>query len=273
MIISNSNIHYIIESDPPPDVSEYCPKLEDIERKIKKKNFKELTKEEKEFIKEVHVILVTATTIEYRAVMGATKSTFGATDPTGSDGNYIKVVTENRSANFILGKFGPCNVAITRTGQGPDETEKILVSVQNEVKAKFVIAIGICYGAKESKTKELDDKTNLGDIIVAKSIIDTAHQRIEGKETIILTNQYKCGENLFNLFKHDEIFEIENKAVKVHHQGDLASEFTLFRSKEAKEEKLKYVQRALGGEMEAKGIYKAAERVGFEWIVIKAIVD
>ena len=75
------------------------------------------------------------------------------------------------------------------------------------------------------------------------------------------------------MFQHDKVFEFEDKAVKVHHQGDLTTEFTLFRSKEAKEEKLKYVQKALGGEMEAKGIYKAAERGGFEWIVIKAIVD
>ena len=195
----------------------------------------------------------------------------GATDPTGSDKKFIKVITNDKTANFILGKFGSCNVAITRTDQGPDETEEILVSVQNDVKAKYVIAIGICYGAKESKTKELSDKTNLADIIVAKNIVDTGHQRIEGKETIVITKSYPCGKNLFKLFKHYEVFEFENKAVKVH-QGDLASEFTLFRSKGAKEEKLKYVQGALGGEMEAKGIYKAAERRGFEWIVIKAIV-
>ncbi|XP_019854003.1 PREDICTED: uncharacterized protein LOC109583199 isoform X2 [Amphimedon queenslandica] len=254
------------KSDPPPDVSEYCPKLEDIERKIKKKKFRDLTEEDKEFIKKVRYILVTATDIEYRAVMGAI-------DSPGGDGNYVRVITKDKVANFIMAKFGPYNLAITRTGQGPDETEAILVSVQNDTKAKYVIAIGICYGAKESKTKDLGDKTNLGDIIVAKSIVDTAHQRIEGKDTIVLTNTYPCGKKLFNLFKHDEVFEFEGKAVKVHHQGDLASEFTLFRSKEAKEEKLKYVQKALGGEMEAKGIYKAAERVKFEWIVIKAIVD
>uniref|UniRef100_A0A1X7TK72 Nucleoside phosphorylase domain-containing protein n=1 Tax=Amphimedon queenslandica TaxID=400682 RepID=A0A1X7TK72_AMPQE len=255
------------KSDSPPDVSKYYSELGDIERKIKgKKMFKELTTNEMKFIEEVHLILVTATTIEYCAVMGAT-------EPTGEDGNYIKVVTNDGSANFILGKFGPCNVAITRTGQGPDETEDILVSIQKDVKAKYVIAIGICYGANKNKTKELSDKTNLGDIIVAKSIIDTAHQRIEGRDTIVLPTEHKCGKNIYKLFKHDEVFEIENKPVKVHHQGSLASEFTLFRNKEAKEEKLKYVQQALGGEMEAKGIYKAGERGGFEWIVIKAIVD
>ncbi|XP_019854006.1 PREDICTED: uncharacterized protein LOC109583202 [Amphimedon queenslandica] len=197
----------------------------------------------------------------------------GAIECTCSDGNFIRVITKDKSANFILAKYGSCHVTITRTGQGPDETEEILVSVQKDVEAKYVIAIGICYGAKESKTKELSDKTNLGDIIVAKSIVDTAHQRIEGKDTVVLTNTYPCGKNLFKLFKHDEVFQIKGKVVKVHHQGSLASEFTLFRSKEAKEEKLKYVQRALGGEMEAKGIYKAAERGEFEWIVIKAIVD
>ncbi|XP_019861327.1 PREDICTED: uncharacterized protein LOC109589735 isoform X1 [Amphimedon queenslandica] len=255
------------KSDPPPDVSKYCPKLEDIEQKIKKKKFKDLTVEEKEFISKVRYILVTATPIEYRAVMGSI-------DPPGSDGNYIRVVTTDKVANFILGKYESCNVAITMTGQGPDKTERVLVSVQNDAKAKYVIAIGMCYGTKESKEKELDDKTNLGDIIVAKSIVDTAHQCIEGKDTIVLTNTYPCGKKLFNLFKHHEVFEFQGKTVKVHHQGSLASEFTLFRSKEAKEEKLKYVQGALGGEMEAKGIYKAAERVGgFEWIVIKAIVD
>ncbi|XP_019862861.1 PREDICTED: uncharacterized protein LOC109591595 [Amphimedon queenslandica] len=255
------------KSDPPPDVSKYCPKLDDIEEKILTKKFSKLTGEEKEFIKKVRYILVTATPIEYRAVMGSIK-------PTGDDGQYIKVITKDRSANFILGKYESCNVAITRTGQEPNETEDILVSVQKDVEAKYVIAIGICYGAKESKTDELDDKTKLGDIIVAKSIIDTEQQRIEGKDRSTIPTEYHCGTNLFNLFKHSEVFKIEKKTVKVHHQGSLASEFTLFRSKEAKEEKLKYVQKALGGEMEAKGIYRAAKRGGgFEWIVIKAIVD
>ncbi|XP_019857626.1 PREDICTED: uncharacterized protein LOC105314337 isoform X2 [Amphimedon queenslandica] len=192
------------KSDTPPDVSKYCSKLEDIEEIILMKKFSKLTGEEKEFIKKVRYILVTATTIEYCAVMGAI-------EPTGADGKYIRVITKDKVANFILGKYTSINVAITRTGQGPNETEDILVSVQKDVEAKYVIAIGICYGANESKTKELSDKTNLGDIIVAKSIVDTAHQRIEGKDTIVLPTEYQCGKNLFKMFKHDEVFKIEAK--------------------------------------------------------------
>uniref|UniRef100_A0A1X7UIF1 Nucleoside phosphorylase domain-containing protein n=1 Tax=Amphimedon queenslandica TaxID=400682 RepID=A0A1X7UIF1_AMPQE len=157
------------------------------------------------------------------------------------------------------------------TNEGPDNTDEVLTSVQNDVKAKYVIAIGICYGAKESKTKELDDKTNLADIIVAKSIVNTEHQRSE--ETInVLPDTYQCGETLLNLFKHDEVFEFERKFVKVH-VGVLASEFTLHDSETKKQEMLQQVPQALGGEMEANGIHRVARREKFEWIVIKAIVD
>ena len=237
---------------------------------MKKIQVAKLNQEEKELLKKIDIILVTATSMEYRAVMGATK-------PPGRDGKYIKFVTKDGAANFILAKYGPCNVAVIMTNQGPYETESVLSSVQNDVKAKYVIAIGICYGAKESKTKELGDKTKLADIIVAKSIVDTSEKRNEGAETKIKQKEYRCGRKLFNLFQQDKVFKIEDKAVKVH-VGVLASEFTLQRSEEEKQKILKFVPQALGGEMEANGINRVAEKMvaeedKFEWIVIKSIVD
>ena len=220
----------------------------------------ELTKKEKEIIEATKFILVTAVDIEYRAVMGQATST-------RSDKKFLKVIVEDRSANFILGNYGECRVAIIQTGTGPDKTEKILKSVQKVVKAEYVIAIGVCFGAKKSKT-------NIGDIIVAESIIDTTEKRREGKKTTVISKEYDCGKNLFNWFKHDKSIEIEEKSVKIHH-GPLASEKTLYRSAEEKEEIFRQVPQALGGEMEANGIRKAADESEkkFEWIVIKAIVD
>ena len=232
---------------------------------MKKIQIVKLKPEEKKFLEKINIILVTATSMEYRAVMGAT-------DPPGSDGKYIKVITTDGAANFILAKYGPCNVAVIMTNQGPDKTERVLSSVQNEVKAKFVIAIGICYGAKESKTKELGDKTKLADIIVAESIIDTTEKQNEGAGIKIKQKEYRCGRKLFNLFQQDKVFKIEDKAVKVH-VGVLASEFTLQRSEEEKQKILNVVPQALGGEMEANGINRVAETDKFEWIVIKSIVD
>ena len=228
---------------------------------------KELTNDEKEIIEATKFILVTAVDIEYRAVMGQATST-------RSDKKFLKVIVEDGSANFILGNYGPSKVAIIKTGQGSDETKKILEPVQKVVKAEYVIAIGVCFGVKKSKTKELGNKTNMGDIIVAKSIIDTTKKRYEGEKTTVISETYHCGKNLFNMLRHDDTIEIEGKSVKIHH-GPLASEESLYRSAKHKEEILGQVPQALGGEMEANGIRKAADESekNFEWIVIKAIVD
>ena len=243
-----------------PDVSKHCPKLEDIDKTLLERPIKELTKEDKEIIKATKFILVTAIDIEYRAVMGQATST-------RSDKKFLKVVVEDRSANFILGNYGPSKVAIIRTGTGPDKAEKMLKSVQKVVKAEYVIAIGVCFGAKKSKT-------NIGDIIVAESIIDTTEKRHEGEKTIVIPETYRCGENLFNMLWLDDTIETEGKSVKIHH-GPLASEKSLLRSAKVKEEIFGQVPKALGGEMEANGIRKAADESEkkFEWIVIKAIVD
>ena len=248
-----------------PDVSEYCPKVEDIDKTLLERSIKELTKEEDEFIKATKFILVTATDIEYRAVMGQATSN-------RSDKKFLKVVVEDLLARFILGNYGESKVAIIKTGIGAEKTEEILEPVQKVVKAEYVIAIGVCFGAKESKTKELGNKTNMGDIIVAESIIDTTMKSHDAKTT---TNSktYNCGENLLNMFSLDDTIETEGKSVKIHH-GPLASEEALYRNAKKKEEIFSQVPNALGGEMEANGIRKVVKREkNFEWIVIKAIVD
>ena len=245
----------------PPDVSKFFPKIKNFEddKRIERILSTQLTEEEQKFISKVNVILVTATATEYRAVMGAT-------DPPEPGGKYTKVMVKEKSEKeFILGKYGEHNVAVIMTGVGPDETDKVLTSVQKTVKAKYVIAIGICYGAKESKT-------NLGDIIVAKSIVNTQHHRDE-EITTVLPSTYQCGETLGNVFKCYKVFKFEDTYVNVHFDV-LASEFTLQRNEKKRKEVLKYAPHALGGEMEANGINRVAEREGgFEWIVIKSIVD
>lgn len=249
-----------------PDVSKHCPKLEDIDKMLLERPIEELTKKEKEIIEATKFILVTAVDIEYRAVMGQATST-------RSDKKFLKVIVEDCSANFILGNYGECRVAIIKTGIGPDLTKTILEPVQKVVKAEYVIAIGVCFGAKESKTKELGNKTNMGDIIIAKSIIDTSNKRyVKDGKTTVLQETHHCGKKLFNMLRHDDTIEIERKSVKIHH-GPIASEKGLYRSAERKEEIFKQVPQALGGEMEANGIREVADRENFEWIVVKAIVD
>ena len=245
----------------------YCPTFEIIEDLTdNQKHMRNLSKEEKSFVDNINVILMTATELEYRSVIGS------AEPPKEVNGKFLQVILDDRSANFIIAKCGPYKVAIIRTEQGPDNTEKALEDVQKVLKAEYVIAIGICYGTKESQSDELGSKTKMGDILVASTIVDTTSKRVEGGRMIVKAQQHKCAEKLYDLFKHKEAFKAPGKIVKVH-RTSLASENTLFRCQEYKDGILRWVPEAKGGEMEAVGIAKAADRSNFSWIVIKSIVD
>ena len=216
-----------------------------------------------DIVKDVDIILVTATKKEYRAVVRSAK-------PTGRDGKkYIKVTTEDGS-KFMLGSYGKNTVAIIRTGQGPKETRKMLEKVQPTIKAKYVIAIGICYGMNKKKSK-------LGDIIVAESVWDISQSRVTDDKSLFNPDKYPTGKNLQRKFADHDTFTVlpdmpDVKPVKIHY-GILVTENTLVASQDYKEDILRQIPKAIGGEMEAEGINAAATSGKYEWIVIKAIAD
>ena len=255
---------FLIDKDLDP---QHCPTFEKIEEQTDdQKHMRRLSIKEKSFVDNINVILVTATEIEYRSVIGS------AVSHNGDNEKFLEVILDDNSAYFLIANYGPYKVAIIRTDQGPDNTEKALEDVQKVLKAEYVIAIGICYGAKESQSDELGSKTKMGDILVASTIVDMASKRVESGRMIVKVQQHKCAEKLYNLFKNKEAFKAPGKTVKVH-RTSLASEDTLFRCQTYKDGVLSWAPEAKGGEMEAVGIAKAANRSNFSWIVIKSIVD
>ena len=213
-----------------------------------------------ELIADVNIILVTATDTEYRAVMGTGTRIEG-------DGERYTQVDLDDDVTFNLVMYGSHKVAVIRTGQGPRKTEAMLEKIQKEIKAQYVIAVGICYGMKE-------DKAKLSDIIVAESIMDTSNRRATGDTLPARPEGYKCGKKLCATFKKNQGFEIETKdGYIIIHCGVLVSENTLVASQEYKEDTLKQITQALGGEMEGVGLMTAAEKGEYEGIVIKAIAD
>ena len=213
-------------------------------------------------VKDIDIILVTATKKEYRAVVRTAK-------PTGSDEKkYVKVTTEDGS-KFMLGSYGENTVAIIRTEQGPKKTREMLEKVQSTIKAKYVIAIGICYGMNSKKSK-------LGDIIVAESVWDISQSRETDDESKFKPKEYPTGAKLQNIFTDHDNFKVlphlpDVKPVEIHY-GALVTENTLVASEKRKKDILKQIPQAVGGEMEAEGI-AAATNGHYEWIVIKAIAD
>ena len=213
-----------------------------------------------DIVKDIDIILVTATKKEYRAVVRTAK-------PTGSDEKkYIKVTTEDGS-KFMLGLYGENTVAIIRTGQGPKETREMLERVQSIIKAKYVIAIGICYGMNKKKSE-------LGDIIVAKSIWDISQSRVTDEKPLFKPNVYPTGAKLQSIFADHDTFKVLPDVTPVEiHYGALVTENTLVASEKHKKDILKQIPQAVGGEMEAAGINATATSGKYEWIVIKAIAD
>ena len=233
----------------PPDISGWFLEMKDI--KMQEVEFSE------DLIADVNIILVTATNKEYCAVMSRGKR---------MGEKYTEVLLEDVAFNLVT--YGSHKVAVIRTEQGPGETILTLQKVQRAINAQYVIAIGICYGMKEGKTK-------LGDVIVTKSIMDMSSKRASGGGIVARPKEWKSGSTLYGIFNQSRGFELasgEGEFVEVH-TGVLTSENILFTSQDYKKKILDQVPHALGGEMEGAGIMQAAKDGGYEGIVIKGIAD
>lgn len=254
--------------EPPDDVSEFCLELAEIDKKIEKrvKTIAELTEEEKKIFEGIKCILLTANEEEYRAVMSV------AIAQLEKEKKYFRVMSNDGSATCVIVKYGQYNAAVIRTGQGADPTREKLQKIQEIIKAPYVIAIGICYGLK-------DKKLNLGEIIIGKSIWNISHTEATKEGTIYVPIMHDFGTDLYSLFAKQDTFSVTEKAiVKIHHgeKDALVTEPTRVTDPKRKKEILAQIPQALGGEMEAAGIFQAAKEGVHkfnEWIVVKAIAD
>lgn len=217
----------------------------------------------KELVADVNIILVTATETEYRAVMGT------STQIESSQG-YTQVALKDVTFNLVM--YGSNKVAVIRTGQGSRRTTVMLNKVQKVINAQYVIAIGICYGMKEGKTK-------LGDVIVAEIITDTSNRRASRDETTARPDGCRCGAELSNIFQQTQGYRFKSgesdgkdQCVAVHY-GVIVSEDTLVASQAYKDNILKQIPHALGGEMEGVGLMQSATEGKYEGIMIKGIAD
>jgi nucleoside phosphorylase len=193
----------------------------------------------------------------------------GQAEPLEGGNEFDQVSYHDGTVTFYLGMYGKKKVAIIQTDQGGRSTREVLGKVQEGVKAKYVIAVGICYGMKE-------DKVKLGDVIVAKHIMDFRESRVNPDHTRTprLVGD-STGKHLCNIFSRSVGFKEMRGAtnyveVKI---GKLASDTKLVDDQEEKDQILKQCSDVLGGEMEGAAIMELADGGNFEAIVVKAVAD
>ena len=258
-------MYIYFDSGPAPlPPAEYFQELKDIQ--IEFKHFSE------DLVQDITVLLMTATKIELRGIMGYLKPK----DGTEND-KIIETFTnaEAGKIKFYIGKYGQCPVAVGmsapgKSHQGPIAACNTTTKLMNTVKPRYVIAVGICYGIDKSKTSS-------GDVIVSSAIRDGTSLHA-GDTLQPRGGTPPVGATLLQVFRipigytHTQ----DDIDVKVH-CGPFIARPDLVDNPIYKEQ-LKHLRPdALGGEMEGAGIMAAIENDTSEYkveaIVIKAICD
>ncbi|XP_019862783.1 PREDICTED: uncharacterized protein LOC109591496, partial [Amphimedon queenslandica] len=243
---------------PPPDLfssKEYETKLSEVEVK--------------RIVKDIRILLMTATQNELSAVLGYMKPLNGRD----------KVIRTFINGTWIyVGQYGNFSVVVGRSAyaksqQGPLKAAEVTKKIMEIYKPKYIIAIGVCFGMDRSKV-------NLGDVIVSEFIVDLSTIKKEKGLVIPRGPQLAAGNTLFPLFENTSGFEMKHsdeenaKEVKVH-CGPILASSTLVNDDDFKTQLREACPDALAGEMEGAAIFSAARGAKpiAEAIVIKAVGD
>ena len=245
----------------PPE--EFFKKIQNIQN-VDSKTFS------KDLVKGIKVLLMTATEIELRGIMGYLK-------PKDGKDNIVETFVEKQ--RIYIGKYGQYPVAVGMSApgkaqQGPFNACLVTTKIMEAVKPRYVIAVGICYGMDKSKTSS-------GDVIVSNLICNYTLCFDGDKAKVTL----KChegippvGPTLLAMFASPVgySYKQDGKEVKVH-CGPFIARPDLVDNPDYKEQLKRSWPDALGGEMEGAGIMAAIEndtsKYKVEAIVIKAICD
>ena len=225
----------------------------------------------KNLVKDIKILLMTATEVELRGVMGYL-------EPKDGNEKIIETYTnaEAGQKRFYIGKYGQCPVIVGMSApgkaqQGPIAACNTTTKLMEAFKPRYVIAVGICYGIDKSKTSS-------GDVIVANLICDYTCLRVGDKDTLQPRGGTPpVGATLLQVFGAPIGYSHTQDGIDVKvHCGPFISRPDLVDNPIYKEQLKGLKPDALGGEMEGAGIMAAIENasyVGVEAIVIKAICD
>ena len=256
------NCYFHLDAAPIPP-AKYFPKISDV--KIKSQSSYE------ELVQDIKILLLTATEIELRGIMGYLEP---------KDGKKKIIETSIKGNKVYIGKYGKCPVIVGMSApgkaqQGPLDACLATTMILMTIEIQYVIAVGICYGTDKN---EKNDKS-LGDVIVANLICDCTCLRFEKDGSLTRRGgEPSVGSKLLSVFyppvgySHTQ----DGKKVKVH-CSPFISRPDLVDNPDYNKQLKRLRSDALGGEMEGAGIMAAIERIPskhrVEAIVIKAICD
>jgi nucleoside phosphorylase len=206
------------------------------------------------------ILLLTVTSTERDAVLAAFPPVTGR-EPEWSAGDNVVV--------YELGSIGRVTVGMVQCARhgagGPGGAQATATEAINRWRPDHVIMVGTCYGLRE----DWAPPQKLTDVVVATAIYDL-DQRIQYDDRAEL-----IGDRVST--KSGLVARLQAASTGWNTAGVwfglLLSSQILVDSAGYRAVLKRQHSRALGGEMEAQGLYAAAADAGVPWIVVKAVSD
>lgn len=175
-----------------------------------------------------------------------------------------------RHVTYRLGRLGRYPVAHVESTMGSQARHGAALTIHDaihELAPRVVLAVGIAFGLNPVKQQ-------LGDVIVAESVIPYELQRV-GMKVIHRGQAIACGGLLSERFRTRRAgwkLKRGEDFVQIF-QGDILSGEKLVDNMEFRARLLEAFPQALAGEMEGTGLYAATAREGVEVLLIKGLCD
>lgn len=205
------------------------------------------------------ILLVTVTTVESKAVHAAFAKRIGRPAETKQVNGFVYQ---------LLGQLGEYEVIHAISGMGSGGLAGSQESVRRSIQAvnpQAVLMVGIAFGI-DSETQDI------GDVLVSRQVLSYELQRVNNDFSIHPRgDKVTASPKLLDWVAHAEITWDETKS-KVR-AGLLLSGEKLVDNLEFRKRLVELAPDAVGGEMEAAGLYVACQVAGVDWICIKAICD
>jgi len=204
-------------------------------------------------------LLLTVTDTETQAVLTAALALTGEED---------KVVHGHNNTYHDLGLIAEARTWLVRCEMGSGQPGASCVTVTKavaEVDPKAVIMVGVCYGFDP-------EQQPIGTVLVSRQVHFNGLQRLDTDKTGNLSQIFRGDKATSSslLLQRFRASEVKFKQANVQF-GLLLSDQKLIDNANYRDALRKQNPDAIGGEMEAEGLYAACE--GRHWLVVKAVCD
>lgn len=171
-----------------------------------------------------------------------------------------------KESTYYIGRIGSYSCAVVMSEAGSGGRQGAALTLHDAIarlRPSFAIAVGIAFGRDPNEQA-------IGDLLISTIVVPYEAERVQPDGNIARAPHPEAGIVLTNRLRaldSEKDFEMPLRF------GPLLSGEKLVDDPAFKAKLFKAHPAAIGGEMEAAGIYAAADRNRLEWIVVKGICD